>query len=114
MKTNTFYSPIHLLESLVIATIIILVTAIATAEAQSNSSRLSNFNSAINGLFTPTAADRFFKAGRDDFQREIDFLNDPERYLDGDLLQIDPEIRKQMQETKTIPDFELDNLQMSE
>ena len=114
MKTNTLYSLTHLVESLVIATIIVLVSAIATAEAQNNFSRVSKFNSVINGLFTPTAADRFFKAGRDDFQREINFLNDSERYLVGDLLEIDPEVRKQMQETKTIHNFDRDNLQMSE
>ena len=112
MKSNTFYSLTHLLESLVIAIFIILVTAIATAEAHNNPPRVPD--STLNGLFTPTAADRFFQAGREDFEQEIDFLTNPERYLDGDLLKMDPELKEQMQETKTLPDFDRDNFQMSE
>ncbi|VEP12362.1 conserved hypothetical protein [Hyella patelloides LEGE 07179] len=104
MKTNTLHSVTNLVESLVIATVIILVGAIATAQAQNNTPRVANFNSTLNGVFTPTAADRFFKAGREDFSKEIDFLTNSEQYLNGDLLKIDEELMEQMQETQPLHD----------
>lgn len=109
MKTNTLHSINNLLESLLIAMAIIMIGAITTAEGQNNLPKLPN--STLNGVFSPTAAQRFFNAGSKDFEREIDFLANPERYLSADLLQIDEELREQMKETKVIKDLEPDNSQ---
>ena len=54
--------------------------------------------SVLNGLFTPTQSERFFEAGREDFEREIEIFTHPERYLREDLLQIDPELRDRLNE----------------
>ena len=113
MKTNTLHLITSSLESLVIAIILVLISAIATAQAQHNTSFDTNFNSALNGIFFPTAADRFFQVGREDFEREIDFVARPEKYLTGELLQIDAELIKQMQEI-SVNHFESDNLPISE
>lgn len=114
MKTNTLHLVTNLLESLVIAVVIILVGAIATAQAQKNTPKIPD--SIRHGIFTPTAADRFFKAGREDFSKEIDFLTNSEQYLNGDLLQIDEELIEQMQETQPLHDSDsvLNNSSTSE
>lgn len=80
----------------------------ATTQAQSNIPIVSN--STLNGLFTPTAAQRFFEAGRDDFEREIKFVTNSETYFNGDLLQIDEELLEQIKENESLQKFDLDNL----
>lgn len=107
MRTNTLHFVTNLFESLGIATAIILVGAIATAKAQVNLSEVRESN--FNGLFTPTAAQRFYETGRKDFEREADFLATPERYLSRDILQIDPELQEQIRENKPIGDPQPDN-----
>ena len=114
MKNNTLHSAVNLLESVVIAVVLVLITAIATAKAQNDSPQIPDSSPALNGIFSPTAADRFFDAGREDFAREIDFLSNSDKYLNGDLLQFDEEIIKQMQETKPLSDYEVDDAQISE
>ena len=51
--------------------------------------RTVDFNS-INGLFTPTQSQRFFRMGRERFEREIEIFTNPDKYLNNDLLSIDP------------------------
>jgi hypothetical protein len=60
---------------------------------------------ALNGLFTPTEATRFFQAGREDFAREVEIFNHSERYLRDDLLQINPELIEQMDRFGQSVDF---------
>ena len=77
-------------ETLLMAIVIgILIVTAAKGE--------SNFDfDVLNGLFTPTQSERFFQAGREDFERqEVEFLNHPEIYLKDDLLQIEPESSQQ-------------------
>ena len=114
MKTNSLHFAVNLTESIFIAIVLVLATAIATAKAQDSSSRIPNSNPTLNGVFSPTAADRFFEAGREDFAKEINFLRDPDKYLNGDLLEFDEELIEQMQETKPIPNSELDNARIGE
>ena len=112
MKTNTLHSVTNLCESLVIAITIVLVSAVTTAKAQSNVSNISISDipdSTRNGLFTPTAAQRFFEKGRKSFEREEDILVDSDFYFNEDLLQIDPEVRERIKETMPASDFEQDN-----
>ena len=107
MKTNILHSVTNLFESLAIAIIIVLLSAVTTAKAQSNIPNIPN--SILNGLFTPTAAQRFFEKGRTNFEREIDYLVNSDFYFNEDLLQIDPESRELMKETMPLANFKQDN-----
>jgi hypothetical protein len=46
----------------------------------------------LPGLFTPTNSQRFFEAGRNQFEREIQNLRERDNYAPEDLLQINPEV----------------------
>ena len=91
MKRNRAF--IHdSLETLLIALVIGLL-AIMAAKAETR----PDLNS-LNESFTPTQAERFFQAGREDFEREVEIFTHPERYLREDLLQIDPKLIDRMNE----------------
>ena len=100
MKTSNksfFYGS---LETLLLAVAIGILAVLAVKAEDS-------FNyDVLNGLFTPTQSDRFFQAGREDFEREVEFFNHPERYFKDDLLHIDPELIEQMNLPKEKPDFD--------
>lgn len=49
----------------------------------------------INGLFTPTQSDRFFKEGRLKLESETKILTNPQYSANDDLLQITPELLEQ-------------------
>ncbi len=62
----------------------------------------------LNGLFSPTAADRFFEQGRRDMERQIQILANPERYSPEGILQIntiDIKVIEETGETKPIDNF---------
>ncbi|MGB5635532.1 MAG: hypothetical protein WBM44_11625 [Waterburya sp.] len=86
MKTNTLDFISFLGTSLAIAILLVIVGAIGTAKAQTTVPNVGQ--SALNGLFTPTAADRFFEEGRRNMAREREILAHPERYYREDSLQI--------------------------
>lgn len=92
-----------------IAIAILVLTTTSTAKAQNNLPKIPN--STFNGLFSPNAAQRFFKTGREDFEREIKFVGNSERYFDGNLLKIDQELMKQIKENQSnqLPDLDLDS-----
>ncbi|ELS02498.1 hypothetical protein Xen7305DRAFT_00022120 [Xenococcus sp. PCC 7305] len=102
MKTNALHFVSFLGTSFAIAVFLVIVGAISTAKAQSS---LPNFRpSDINGLFTPTAADRFFEEGRRNMEREREILTRPERYSHTDILQFNTVDLKIVDETgKEIP-----------
>ena len=86
MKTNVLHFVSFFGTSLVIAILLVIIGAIGTAKAQTS---LPNLNqSVLDGLFTPTAADRFFEEGRRNMERESQILAHPERYSREDVLQI--------------------------
>lgn len=97
MKTKFFHSISFFCYSLTIAIALILVGAIGTAKAQNEVPRLDEFDS--NGLFTPTSAQRFFEQGRDNLDREVEILEDPEHYFGEDILQINSIDIKVIEET---------------
>ena len=102
MKTNNRDFEFSWVNTLVFA-IVIGFLAVFTVRAE------SNFNlDPLNGLFTPTQSERFFQAGREDFEQEVKFFNYPELYLRDDLLQIDPEIIEQLNQPKSDRDFDRD------
>lgn len=68
--------------------IAVIVSTMTTAKAQNNIPQVEN---TLNGLFSPTAAQRFFETGKIDFEREIDFVTDSENYFNSDILQLDEE-----------------------
>ena len=91
------------LETLLVALIIGLLTVMAVkAENKPNLDSL-------NGLFTPTQSERFFQAGRENFEREIEIFTHPEKYLRDDLLQIDPELIEQMNQGRDRNDLDWEN-----
>ena len=112
MKTNTVHSISIFCQSLAIAILLVIVSAMATAKAQDN---IPSFKqSSFNGLFTPTSADRFFEQGRRQMAREAEILANPERYYSGNILQvnsIDIKIIDDMGETQPIPNFPEDSPQ---
>lgn len=84
--------------------IALIVSTITTAKAQNNLPPVEN---TLNGLFTPTAAQRFFETGRINFEKEIDFVTDSENYFNGDILQLDEEeLRKPIEENKQFQNIE--------
>jgi hypothetical protein len=85
-------------KSVILAIALLLVTD-TPARSQDNIGSIDN--SVINGLFTPTASQRFFEAGRDDFERETRVMKDSGRYFDGDILEINPEVTKQMKQNRS-------------
>lgn len=83
-----------------LTTIALFVSTTTTAKAQNNLPPVEN---TLNGLFTPTAAQRFFETGKVDFEREIDFVSDSENYLNGDILQLnEEELRVPIEENKVL------------
>ena len=102
MKTNALHFVSFFGTSLAIAILLVIVGAIGTAKGQTNVPNLNQ--SVINGLFTPTAADRFFEEGRRNMEREREILTHPERYSREDILQINTIDIKIIDETgETIP-----------
>ena len=85
--------------TLLVAVIIGLLTVLA-ANAENN----FDFDM-LNGLFSPRQSERFFQAGREDFEREVEIFNHPERYLRDDLLHIAPELIEQMDRSREFSDF---------
>ena len=51
-------------------------------------------DSVLNGLFSPTEAERFFQEGRRKFEQEITILQSSQYSFSDDILQIDPELLK--------------------
>ena len=106
MKTNTLHFVSFFCTNVAITLILVIVGAMETARAQNT---LPSFNqSVLNGLFSPTAAERFFEEGRRDMEREIEILAHPERYKSEGILQlntIDIKIIEESGETKPIDNF---------
>ena len=106
MKTNTLHSISIFCSSLAIAIFLVIVSAMGTAKAQNT---VPNINqSTINGLFTPTAADRFFEQGRWQMERETKIIDNPERYQRDNILQInslDMNIIDEMGQPQSVPEF---------
>ena len=105
MKIDTLTLAISSWKFIVINFFITLVITIP-AQAQNLSSSIKNVNPAINGLFTPTAADLFFQEGREKFEEEIQ-LNRNNNF-DSDLLKIDEELLKEQEENQPFQDIKLD------
>jgi hypothetical protein len=106
MKTNNFSILVRYLSSLAIAMSLVL-----PARAQNDGTTPENFegrdnHSLINSLFAPTAAQRFFEAGRKDFLREIDLLTHPKERLNDNILKINRELRKLISESNSLDHLE--------
>ncbi len=112
MNTNKLNVVSSFCTSLAIA--LVIMGNISVAQAQNTAVPPNLNDSSLNGLFTPTSADRFFEEGRLKFEREIEILTNPEDYYNGAILQIetiDMKVIDEMGETKTIPNFPDDSLQ---
>lgn len=81
--------------TVILALAIVAIAAMKTAKAQ-RVPDLPDLN-VINGLFTPTQSERFFREGRENLEREIEIFNHPERYLNDELLQFDSELIEKME-----------------
>ena len=65
---------------------ILLTGAFTSAKAQFISQTV------INGLFTPTEAQRFFQEGRRKFESDARILSNSDYYFNSNILQISPEL----------------------
>ena len=112
MKNITLHFVSSFCTSLLLALVLVLFGAMRTALAQQT---IPNLNQAdVNGLFTPTSAQRFFDEGRNSFEREAEILAHPERYSREGLLQIntiDIKIIDESEEPTTIPNLTDDSPQ---
>ncbi|MBE9048572.1 hypothetical protein IQ255_30050 [Pleurocapsales cyanobacterium LEGE 10410] len=103
MKTHTTIV-FSWFNSLAIAVMIVLVAAIKTAEGENYSNAFESLSipdNVINGLFTPNQSQRFFQAGREAFEREVEIFSHPERYSREDLLEIAPDAIKRIEPLQT-------------
>lgn len=91
-------------------TLLVAITILLVSVVAAKSEKSFDFDM-LHGLFTPTQSERFFQAGRENFEQEIEIFNHPERYLRDDVLQITPELIDQMKEPRQSEDFTLDNVQ---
>ena len=98
MKTNTLHFVSFFCTSLAIAIALVIIGGMGTAKAQNAVPKLNQ--SVLNGLFSPTAAERFFEKGRRDIEREAEILSHPERYRREDILKIDRNDIKTIEETE--------------
>ena len=106
MKNNTLHFVSIFCKSLAIAIVLVVLGATATAKAQNTVPQIPD--SVLNGLFTPTSADRFFEEGRRNLEREAEILVNPEHYHRESLLQInttDIKIIDGGEESTTMPNF---------
>ena len=106
MKTNILNFVSFFCTSLAIAIALVIIGVIGTAKAQNNIPNLNQ--SVLNGLFSPTSADRFFEEGRRNMERESEILAHPERYSSEGILQIntiDFKIIEETGATKPISNF---------
>jgi hypothetical protein len=103
MKTNALHFVSFFCTSLASAIALVIVGTMHTAQAQNTVPNV-NTNTIVNGLFTPTAAEIFFKEGRRVMERETEILAHPERYSGEGILQIETIDMKIIKETgKTEP-----------
>ncbi len=83
MKINTLHFGSFFCTCLWLAFFIIGATD--RAFAQSNVPSIDR--SVLNGLYSPSSAERFFEEGRRKIEREVQILKNPERYKHKDILQ---------------------------
>ncbi len=113
MKTNTlntlqfvsFFST-----SLAISIVLVIISAMATARAQNTRPLLNQ--SVLNGLHSPTGAERFFEQRRRKMETEIEILTHRDRYFREPILQIETieiKIIEETDETKPIDNFPIDS-----
>ena len=102
--SNSINFVVNCLNILAMAMAMVMLAAITTAKAEPKVS----FD-VIKGLFVPTQAERFFQAGKENFAREIEIFDHPEKYFKPDLLQIDPDLMKQMNDYQQDLNFKIKN-----
>jgi hypothetical protein len=105
MKTNNHDFVDSCFNTFLLAIEIVMLTVIS-AKAQDN----FDFDM-LNGLFTPNQSTEFFQTGRDSFEQELNFFAHPEKYLEADLLQIDSNLLKQINQPRKYLDFDSGNVQ---
>ena len=104
MKTNTLHFVSFFSTSLAIAYTLVIIGTTGTAKAENTVPNLNQ--SVLSGLFSPTAAERFFEEGRHKIEREAQILVHPERYKREDILQINTIDIKKIEETReTKPNY---------
>ena len=98
MNNINFISNIKLL----LAGTIVPIAIAAKAESRPDTS-------VINGLFTPTQSEKFFEAGRKNFEREREIFTHPKRSYRENILQIDPALSDRLKKDR-IPDSQRNDL----
>jgi hypothetical protein len=70
--------------------------------------------SVLNGLYSPTASERFFEEGKKKIERETKILVNPQRYKKEGILKnniVNTKIIEELEETNPILNFPNDGLQ---
>lgn len=78
-------------------TLLGLVISIAI---QGNARSQNSIGSEVNGLFTPTQAQQFFREGRRNFERQEQIFDLPEIKFQPNVLKIDPQLLDRLEQTK--------------
>ncbi|NJL81973.1 MAG: hypothetical protein HC890_01455 [Chloroflexaceae bacterium] len=71
------------------ATFLLLTLALSSKNLASQVRIPINYPS-LNGIFSPTSSDRFFEAGREHLDEEVNRLNQRQQASQAPLLEIDP------------------------
>ncbi len=104
MKTKNLHL-VSIFYTLCLTTILVLHCGIKIALAQ-------NPQSVINGMSTPTAAQRFFEEGDEMMEREIDILVHPDIYSHENILEmkgINPQNIQESEQPETINELHESN-----
>lgn len=110
MKTNTF--TLQLAASICICSSFI-IGATGKAQAQQTVPLPLPNQTVLNGLYSPTASERFFEKGKRSIERETRILTNPKLNQRENLLKnntVNSEIIEELEEKNPIINFPQDNL----
>ncbi len=95
MKTNILSLVLGKTSSIALLGLVILIGSTANVRSQ------NLVASEINGLFTPTQSQEFFREGRRNFRLQEWMFDRPDIYFKPNLLKIDPQLLDRLEQTKS-------------
>jgi hypothetical protein len=78
-----------------------LLGIVISIAMQPNVRSQNSIGSEVNGLFTPTQAQQFFREGRRNFERQEQIFDLPEIKFQPNVLKIDPQLLDRLEEAKS-------------
>jgi hypothetical protein len=95
MKTNILSLVLGKTSSIALLGLVIFIGSTANVRSQ------NLVASEINGLFTPTQSQEFFREGRRNFRLQEWMFDRPDIYFKPNLLKIDPQLLDRLEQTKS-------------